>query len=972
LRKVDRSRILSISITFAIVLILVLIPSARALKTEIADPSPKVLGAPISFSIKITIEETELLPIQRVNLQIRNVDNATYTLSCENLPLVKENKTYFTNGGVLIVRASPEENWQYGYGYGYASWENVGYYWGYGYGYGYGYGGAVVGVGSTSITYNVTWYSLSTWPSGNYRVSADITANGNTFSKSTTVALESFSPPAGIIDNTSPAESIPTITAGTENLIVAENVNIDNLSILTNENVENVRITIQQLTACPPAVAENAPGILYRYLIIIAENIIDPWIENVRVSFRVERAWVASQGVNKDTIILFRYGPSVGWKLLSTARSGEDGTYYYYSATSPGLSVFAITSNWYDTNWRYRKKIEMDHTNVENENLSNFPVLISLSSDTDLASDAIDNGGDILFTASDGATKLSHEIENFVGDNGQLVVWVKVPTLYDNENTVIYMYYGNSAASNQENVEGVWNDNFVAVWHLKEDPSGTVPQMKDSTSNNNDGTTQGSMTSDDSVQAKIGKGLDFDGSNDRVDRSSTSSLQIADYITVEAWFKRDGTSNNGKILYKRSGETGFGIGFSPGNNKFQFGTGKTGFGSLASVSDVGTTDYVYGVGVYDNGVGRKIYLNGGLNGSDSVTNQLGSNTQTLTIGFRMGALSEEYWDGIIDEVRISNVARSSSWISTSYNNQNSPSTFYSVGSEEKVAEWQLIETWTGAVEIPRAWQLVETWTGTIRTPAAPAPPAPAPGPSAPTYGVSTSISPSYSSGLVGTRLTYAVTVRNTGNVSDTYSLTATDTAGWLPSVSPTSLSLSAGESGTVALGVNIPEDAENGAEDTITVTATSGTDITVSDSGTCVAHAEVVLPPPARFELSNLVISPAAVLAGDTVTISVVVTNVGDISGDYGVTLRIDGAIEATQIVTVDAGASETVIFTVVRTDVGTYGVEVDGLFGSFTVSAPPPTAWLVLFLAIAAIIPVVLILWKKLKKPKRRATRSK
>ena len=226
--------------------------------------------------------------------------------------------------------------------------------------------------------------------------------------------------------------------------------------------------------------------------------------------------------------------------------------------------------------------------------------------------------------------------------------------------------------------------------------------------------------------------------------------------------------------------------------------------------------------------------------------------------------------------------------------------------------------------------------------------------------------------MVGTRLTYAVTVRNTGNVSDTYSLTATDDAGWSLSISPTSLSLSAGESGTAALSVTIPEAAENGAEDSITVTATSGTDTTASDSGTCVARAEVVLPPPANFELSNLVIRPAAVLAGDTVTISVMVTNVGDLSGDYAVILRIDGAIEAAQTVTVDAGAFETVTFTVVRMVAMTYGVEVDGLFGSFTVSPPPPTAWLVLFLAIIAVVPVVLILWKKLKRPtKRRATRS-
>jgi hypothetical protein len=40
------------------------------------------------------------------------------------------------------------------------------------------------------------------------------------------------------------------------------------------------------------------------------------------------------------------------------------------------------------------------------------------------------------------------------------------------------------------------------------------------------------------------------------------------------------------------------------------------------------------------------------------------------------------WNGKIDELRISNIARSVDWIMTEFRNQNSPSTFYSVGGEE--------------------------------------------------------------------------------------------------------------------------------------------------------------------------------------------------------------------------------------------------------------------------------------------------
>jgi hypothetical protein len=37
--------------------------------------------------------------------------------------------------------------------------------------------------------------------------------------------------------------------------------------------------------------------------------------------------------------------------------------------------------------------------------------------------------------------------------------------------------------------------------------------------------------------------------------------------------------------------------------------------------------------------------------------------------------------GAIDEVRISNITRNAGWISTEYNNQSNPASFYSVGSE---------------------------------------------------------------------------------------------------------------------------------------------------------------------------------------------------------------------------------------------------------------------------------------------------
>ena len=43
-----------------------------------------------------------------------------------------------------------------------------------------------------------------------------------------------------------------------------------------------------------------------------------------------------------------------------------------------------------------------------------------------------------------------------------------------------------------------------------------------------------------------------------------------------------------------------------------------------------------------------------------------------------------YFNGSLDEVRISNISRSSGWIETEYNNQADPDSFFDIGSEQQV------------------------------------------------------------------------------------------------------------------------------------------------------------------------------------------------------------------------------------------------------------------------------------------------
>ena len=86
-----------------------------------------------------------------------------------------------------------------------------------------------------------------------------------------------------------------------------------------------------------------------------------------------------------------------------------------------------------------------------------------------------------------------------------------------------------------------------------------------------------------------------------------------------------------------------------------------------------------------------LYVDGVSKVTNSLTSSIyyfGLGTNTL-IGKHADGNTNYDFDGTIDEVRVSNSIRSAGWVLTEYNNQNSPSTFYSVSSESGLAPVEL-------------------------------------------------------------------------------------------------------------------------------------------------------------------------------------------------------------------------------------------------------------------------------------------
>jgi hypothetical protein len=372
------------------------------------------------------------------------------------------------------------------------------------------------------------------------------------------------------------------------------------------------------------------------------------------------------------------------WDWINTTFMNHNETSLFYSVGPEEINT---------QKWLYRKAITQDASKIT-EDLTNFPILIN-TVDLNLKNTARSDGYDILFTDIDGITRLNHEIESYNSSSGELVAWVKVPFVSSTLPTSIYMYYGNSNQTiPTENPQGVWDDDYHAVWHLNEFGNGSKDEYMDSTSNSYDGQGGSGVLWRTPIQtnSKIGYGQDFDGINDIINFSSMNPISYNDF-TFEAWYKSTNLivdTDQYIFAHLENGTLGPGVVFSITNN-----AGKEGFVRVTTrnmtqeydtyygASDVHDQKYHHIVGIRENGF-IKLYVDGKLDNT-LIDNHPGeilniNSPQTPVVGDFPSANEEV--NGTLDEIRVSRIARSWDWINASYANQNNTSSFYSIGSEE--------------------------------------------------------------------------------------------------------------------------------------------------------------------------------------------------------------------------------------------------------------------------------------------------
>ncbi len=363
--------------------------------------------------------------------------------------------------------------------------------------------------------------------------------------------------------------------------------------------------------------------------------------------------------------------------------------------------------------------------------LSNFPILVSV---TIAGLRTTGNGGnvqnasgyDIIFSSTsnpNGSGILPFEIVSYNAATGALIAFFQASALSATANSVFYLLWDNSAIStDQSNKAGVWSNGYVGVWHFG---SPSVLSLTDSTGNGT-ATNHGASA----VAGVYDGGVSLPGSPSYVDTGNTPTLSN---FTIEMWLKGATGGSELPLSSRPSGSTGGifllegGIGAIPtGAVAVGYSTNGSSFYYQAATSAISSSAYSYVAGSHTAGSANiAMYFNGAPSPGGTV-GQAGSPVDpgagtTIQLG-RDGNNGNLFYTGNLAEVRVSSVVRSPAWVSASYSNQNSPSTFVNLGAVVQAVTNQsspLFEIagayYSGAASVSDYWTLqnIPASTGSV-------------------------------------------------------------------------------------------------------------------------------------------------------------------------------------------------------------------------------------------------------------------
>ena len=358
------------------------------------------------------------------------------------------------------------------------------------------------------------------------------------------------------------------------------------------------------------------------------------------------------------------------------------------------------------TQWRRKCKLTIDSTKV-GATLTNFPVYLVWSGseatsnlprgmvDNSNGSSAKPDGADIRFSSDEqGINELSFEIVTFainsVPSTVRAEIHVKLPSVSNTTNTSFYVWWFNPSAtayatSATYGRNSVWSNSYVSVYHMGES-SGSIIDSVGFVNGSGTGTMPSQTT------GKLGNAQNFNGSS-YITLSDSSSYDLTTAMSVSGWVKVTSFSEAYHPIVTK-GDNTWRIQRNADLNSLSFDRSLPGGGLVQVLGAVNVNDgnFHYAVGTFNTTNGTTLYIDGAQDANSPTTTATQTFTSAVAIGTNVSHLFRK-WNGIIDEVRISSASRASTWVSTEYNNQNSPNTFISVSNPVSIGTERIRIIW---------------------------------------------------------------------------------------------------------------------------------------------------------------------------------------------------------------------------------------------------------------------------------------
>ncbi|WP_025874381.1 DUF2341 domain-containing protein [Stenotrophomonas indicatrix] len=338
------------------------------------------------------------------------------------------------------------------------------------------------------------------------------------------------------------------------------------------------------------------------------------------------------------------------------------------------LPAAAADANWWQAEWKYRKPITVD-AGPQGAGLTGnpgrTPLLLRLHTGNFGFDGTQEGGNDLRFVSADGRTVLAHQIEQFDPNLGLALVWVDVPALTASAPQTIWMYYGNAKAPASGNGQQVFDPDYTLVYHFAE---ANAP-ARDTTAYGN---TAGAVVPA-AESTVIGRGVQLGAGPLSLPASASLAQEAGAPLTVSAWIKPGALTTAQAIYARRDGSAELVVGI---DNRVPFVQLNGQRSTPAQPIPEGQWAHV--ALTAEKGA-LQLYLNG------RVVAQLSGELPALTTAAVVGADAPgaaqplANFDGALDELRISRVARPAALLLADATAQGADSRLISYGADEQSA-----------------------------------------------------------------------------------------------------------------------------------------------------------------------------------------------------------------------------------------------------------------------------------------------